>query len=385
MSRASMARKVATYAAGTAGVSAAGFLSGWGVLKGEAAIARRVVGQPFDGAPDDNGVYGAAPGDPIELLVLGDSTAKGMGADDASQTVGAIIAAAVAALAGRPVRLTNVAVVGATSPDLGGQLDLALSQVPHPAVTLIMIGANDVTSRLSQTDAVEHLAETVRRLRDAGSPVVVGTCPDLGIIKPVPPPLRQLARRWSRHLAAAQTRTVVEMGGRTVSLGDLLGHEFSDSPTVMFSKDRFHPSSAGYARAASALLPSVLDALGEVSADTGRQPDRLRGEAVRPVASAARRAARDPGTEVTGTEVEGVARNVRGPWAVLLRRHRRPLPPPGEDEHDAEPVDERGRTTGAEPIDGTTTDGPTDVTTTTGESADTGSAPATDAEPTAGS
>ncbi|WP_460601712.1 SGNH/GDSL hydrolase family protein [Flexivirga lutea] len=328
MSRASVARKVAMYTAEIAGVGAAGVLGGWGVLKGEAAIARRVVGQPFDGAPDDNGTYGAAPGEPIDLLVLGDSTAKGMGADNASQTVGAIIAAAVAAFAGRPVRLTNVAVVGATSPDLGGQLDAALESVSHPDVALIMVGANDVTSRLSQTDAVEHLAEAVRRLRDAGSPVVVGTCPDLGVIKPVPQPLRQLARRWSRHLAAAQTRTVVEMGGRTVSLGDLLGHEFSDSPTVMFSKDRFHPSSAGYARAASALLPSVLDALGEVSPDTGRKPDRLRGEAVRPVASAARRAARDPGTEVTGTEVKGMARNARGPWAVLLRRHRHPLPDP---------------------------------------------------------
>jgi hypothetical protein len=67
-----------------------------------------------------------------------------------------------------------------------------------------------------------------------------------------------------------------------------------------------------------------------VSADTGRRPERLRGEAVRPVASAARRAARDPGTEVTGTEVEGMARNARGPWAVLLRRHRHPLPDPDE-------------------------------------------------------
>ncbi len=336
MSRASVARKVATYAAGTAGVSAAGILSGWGVLKGEAAIARRVVGQPFDGAPDDNGVYGAGPGDPIQFVVLGDSTAKGMGADAATQTVGAIIATAVAAFAGRPVRLANVAVVGATSPDLGGQLDGLLAEVPHPDVALIMVGANDVTSRLSQADAVEHLAEAVRRLRDADSPVVVGTCPDLGVIKPVPQPLRQLARRWSRHLAAAQTRAVVELGGRTVSLGDLLGHEFSDSPAVMFSKDRFHPSSAGYARAASALLPSVLDALGEVSPDTGRRPERLRGEGVRPVASAARRAARDPGTEVSGTEVEGMARNARGPWAVLLRRHRHPLPLP-DDAKESEP------------------------------------------------
>jgi lysophospholipase L1-like esterase len=326
-----LTRRIALHAARGGGIGAAGVLGAWGVLRGEAAIARRIVGQPFDGAPEDTGVYGAAPGDSIEIVIIGDSTAKGMGADNANQTFGAIVSTAVAALAGRPVQLTNVSVVGATSPDLDGQLDEALKQVPHPDVTIIVVGANDVTSRLSRTDAVAHLADAVRRLRDAGSEVVVGTCPDLGAVKPVPQPLRQLARQWSRRLAAAQTVAVVELGGRTVSLGDLLGHEFSDSPAVMFSKDRFHPSSAGYARAASALLPSVLDALGQVSADTGRKPDRLRGEAVRTVSSAARRAARDPGTEVSGTQVKGVARNVRGPWAVLLRRHRQPLPATSEE------------------------------------------------------
>ena len=36
-------------------------------------------------------------------------------------------------------------------------------------------------------------------------------------------PLRSLMKRWSRDLAAAQTVAVVEAGGRTVSLGDLIG------------------------------------------------------------------------------------------------------------------------------------------------------------------
>ncbi|WP_265443843.1 SGNH/GDSL hydrolase family protein [Flexivirga meconopsidis] len=330
MGRARRARKIAAIAAYGGGIGAAGLGAGWGVLLGEAKIARRIVGQPFDGAPEDSGIYGAGPGEPIELLMVGDSTAKGMGADTAYQTVGAIIATAAAALAGRPVRLTNVAVVGATSPDLGGQVEQALEQVPAPDAAVIMIGANDVTGRLSRSTSVRHLADAVESLRAAGAEVVVGTCPDLGVIEPVPQPLRLIARRWSRDLAAAQTVAVIEHGGRTVSLGDLLGHEFSDSPSVMFSKDRFHPSPAGYARAASALLPSVLDALGQQSADTGRQPDRRRGEAVDPVSVAAKRAVRDPGTEVSATDVRGAERGRRGRWAVLLRRHRTPLPDPDE-------------------------------------------------------
>lgn len=329
MGRARRARKIASRAAYGGGIGAAGLigagLTTWGVLLGESVIARRIVGQPFEGAPDSNGMYGAGPGEPIELLVIGDSTARGMGADEAHQTVGAIIAATAAALAGRPVRLTNVAVVGAVSTDLAGQVDQALEAVPTPAAAIIMIGANDVTSRLPRSTSVRHLSAAVLALREAGAEVIVGTCPDLGVIQPVPQPLRTLARRWSRDLAAAQTVAVIEHGGRTVSLGDLLGPEFSSSPAVMFSADRFHPSAAGYARAASALLPSVLDALGQSGIDTGRAPDKQRGETVGPVSVAATRAVADPGTEVSGTDVHGSERGSRGRWAVLLRRQRTPL------------------------------------------------------------
>lgn len=334
MGRARRARKIAATAAYGGGIGAAGVLgaglTAWGVLRGEAMIARRIVGQPFEEGPGVSGTYGAGPGQPLNLLVLGDSTAKGMGADEADQTVGAIVATAVAAISGRPVQLTNVAVVGAISSDLGDQVELALAEAPSPAAAIIMIGANDVTNRSPRATAVRYLSAAVQELIDAGAQVVVATCPDLGVIKPVPQPLRLIARRLSRDLAAAQTVAVIEAGGRTVSLGDLLGPEFSDSPSIMFSQDRFHPSSAGYARAASALLPSVLDALGLTTPDAGREPDRRRGEAVGPVSVAAKRAVRDPGAEVSATDVHGSEHSRRGRWAVLLRRQRSPLPQPDE-------------------------------------------------------
>jgi len=351
MGRARRARKIAARAAFGGGVGAAvlgvGGLGTWGLLRGEAAITRRIVGHPFDGEPDDNGTYGAGPGEPLRMLVLGDSTAKGLGVDDPRQTVGAIIATAVAALAGRPVELTNLAAVGAASADLGEQVERALEQVPHPDITLIMVGANDITQRVSRTTAVRHLSAAVFTLREAGTPVVVGTCPDLGVIEPVPQPLRLLARRWSRDLAAAQTVAVIEQGGRTVSLGDLLGPEFQETPKVMFSVDRFHPSAAGYARAASALLPSVLDALGHSSADTGRAPDQRRGEGIGPVSIAATRAVRDPGTEVSGTAYDGDEHGRQGRWAMLLRRHRAPMPREDGGEP-AEPASDTDETTPAD-------------------------------------
>ena len=279
----------------------------WGPPAGASSRPRRPwragsSARPFDDSPDDNGIYGSGRGEPYDIVVLGDSSAAGVGTDAAHETVGAIIASGVAALTGRRVRLTNRAVVGAESSDLERQLANSLEDVMRPDVVLIMVGANDVTHRIERSASVRQLEQTVRRIRALGSEVVVGTCPDLGTIQPIRQPLRSLMKRWSRDLAAAQTVAVVEAGGRTVSLGDLIGPEFAESPHVMFSKDRFHPSAAGYARAAAALLPSVCAALGVWGADTAdRAPEARRGEGVGPVAVAAGHAVKEPGTEVAPT------------------------------------------------------------------------------------
>jgi len=324
MGRARRARKIAATAAYGGGIGAAGIgvlgLVGYGVLKAEVLLARRLVGQPFEGAPNDDALYGAGLGQPVELLVLGDSSAAGMGADAAHQTVGAIIANGVAALSGRPVRLTNVAVIGAESSGLDVQLATALGVVAKPDVAVILIGANDVTHRIDKSIAVRHLEQTVRALRATDCEVLVGTCPDLGTIEPVAQPLRLLARRWSRDLAAAQTVAVIEAGGRTVSLGDLLGSEFAKRSHEMFSHDRFHPSPAGYARVAAVLLPSVCDALGLWTDPLDHRPDVRRTGRVDPVAVAAVQAVRDAGTEVSATAVGGQQGGPRGRWAMVLRR-----------------------------------------------------------------
>lgn len=315
---------------GAAGAAAAAGGLGYGLIQLQGKFARHLVGSPFDGAPDDDGTYGAAPGTPVELLILGDSTAAGLGADNRYQTIGAILAGGLAAIMGRPVELINEAVIGAESSDLPAQLSRALARMNQPDVAVILIGGNDVTHRIDRRTAVKHLERTVRYLRTLDVPVVVATCPDLGTVEPIPFPLSELLRRWSRELAAAQTVAVVEAGARTVSMGDLLGPEFEASPAVMFSKDRFHPSAAGYARVASALLPSVAAALeawpGGGPGDD--QPQARRGEGVEPVSEAADRAVETPGTEVSPTTVDGDAIGPRGRFAMLRRRRQVPAAVP---------------------------------------------------------
>ncbi len=320
VTKARVARRIAmaaAYGGGGLGVLSAG---AFGLIRAEAALARRAIGEPSGTPPDTDGRYGAHhAGEPLRLAVLGDSSASGLGVEAPHQTPGAMLAAGVAECADRPVDVKVVAFVGARSSDLSAQVEQIERWAPDAA--LIMIGANDVTHRVRPAAAVRHLDHAVRRLRDLGAQVVVGTCPDLGTVEPVPQPLRWIARRASRQLAAAQTIAVVEAGGRTVSLGDILGPEFAASPAEMFGPDRFHPSVTGYASAAAVMLPSMCAALGLWFGSTAElAPDLARGEGVRPVSLAAAEAADEPGTEVAGAQVGGRDRGPRGRWALL--RHR---------------------------------------------------------------
>lgn len=318
MSKATAARKLASAAAyGGGGLSVLGAAL-YGVLKTEAAIARRTIGPAESDPADASGLYGAwRPGVPIRLAVLGDSAAAGYGMSDPDQTPGAILAAGLAAISGRPVRLSVHAVVGAQTRQLDAQIDRALRH--HPEVAVIVVGANDVTHARPPKESLSALGAAVTRLREAGAHVVVGTAPDLGTVRPIAQPLRWVARTWSRRLAAGQTIATVEAGGRSVSLGVLLGPEFEAAPAEYFGADNFHPSAAGYASVAAAMLPSVAAALGE-GAEAAEPPAPERGDAVLPVWRAAAEATRDSGVETAPVE----DRRVPGPLGRLANlRHRR--------------------------------------------------------------
>lgn len=341
MTRPAAARKLASAAAfGGGGLSVLG-ASLYALLRAEAKLARRAIGNAEGRVPDATGWYGRGrPGPAVKVALLGDSSAAGYGVDRVEDTPGAHLAAGVALGADRRVHLREFAVVGAQTSDLDSQIDLALPTEPDVAV--ILIGANDVTHAVWPPTSVRRLAEGVRRLHEHDVAVVVGTCPDLGTVRPIPQPLRQVAKAWSRRLAAAQTIAVVEEGGRTVSLGSILGPEFDAAPAVLFGPDRFHPSAAGYAALAAVLVPSVLAALGFAPEDE-RQPEALRGEGILPVNYAAVEATKHAGTEVDGTELAGSRRGVAGPWAMLMRR-RRPAPADAEAPHATEEPDETDET-----------------------------------------
>lgn len=330
-------RRLAAYAGGgVGGLALSGAAALVGLIYGEVKLAERRIpkANTLPPAHDDTiwaaaGVSRARP--PIRVAMLGDSTAAGYGAYRDRDTPGARLAIGISEAARRPVHIKNVAVVGAESPDLLVQVE-ALGNA-RPDLAVIMIGANDVTERTKPSVAVPFLEETVQRLRSVGAEVVVGTCPDLGTIRPLAQPLRAYARHLSRDMAKAQTVAVVRAGGRTVSLGDLLGPLFMQH-RELFAEDLFHPSAAGYAEAANAVLPSCLDALGVRT--RARSASTFTTRRVKPARRAAAQAVAHPGTEVAGAERFGRSAGRRGPFAQL--RRRRPRKPQKSSPEAAVPV-----------------------------------------------
>ncbi|MEV0727827.1 SGNH/GDSL hydrolase family protein [Polymorphospora sp. NPDC050346] len=238
----------------------AGTVGGAALLAGEALVARtRRYAQPEMGLTL-RATVGAPAAPPLRLVLLGDSLALGVGVDQVADTVGGQLARLLsegdgAAAGRRRVELSSVGVSGSRSTDLATQVARALlGRLPDVAV--ILIGANDATGLRRPVEAAAHLGAAVRRLRAAGVEVVVGTCPDLGAVRAIAPPLRQVVGWAGRVTARAQTRAVHDAGGQTVDLAAEAGPVFrADAGTLCH--DGYHPSADGYRVWAHALLPAV--------------------------------------------------------------------------------------------------------------------------------
>ncbi|GAB3831357.1 SGNH/GDSL hydrolase family protein [Dactylosporangium cerinum] len=199
----------------------------------------------------------------LTLAVLGDSIAYGQGASSPDDTVGARLAAALTA-AGTPTQVRVFAVPGADSQGLAEQVRRATAATPDLA--LIIVGANDLTHLVPAQRAAALLGAAVRALRAAGAEVVVAPAPDLSVIPWVPPQLRAAVRAGSHALQQAQTQAARTAGAHIADIGRSAA-AFAAEP-ALFSPDRFHPSSAGYAVIATALTPTVRAAAVARSAAT---------------------------------------------------------------------------------------------------------------------
>lgn len=206
--------------------------------------------------PDGSRAEDDEPGGcPITLVMLGDSTSVGYGVRTADELPGVIVARGLAAHLDRPVRLRSHGLTGARTADLPRQLELCFAD--DPAIVVILIGGNDLRDRVPPWRSAAQLGQSVGTLTERGVPVVVGTCPDFGVITAIPQPLRRVLSTWSLRLAAMQERAVDAAGGRPVALARLVSPQFVGHPDY-FAADRFHPSGAGYGRAMQVIVPAAI-------------------------------------------------------------------------------------------------------------------------------
>ncbi len=192
----------------------------------------------------------------LRLAVLGDSLAHGVGAARPDDTLGARLAGLLDR-SEYAVALHVLAVPGATSLDLAAQVRRAAPLGADLAV--VVVGANDLPRMVPPDRSAAALRSAVEALRAGGTTVVVVPAPDLSTVPWVPPALRPALRTACAELQRRQAAVAAAAGAVVAPVADQVAAAFAADP-ALFCADRFHPSSAGYARIAAALAPAVTAA-----------------------------------------------------------------------------------------------------------------------------
>lgn len=228
------------------------------LLVGELLTAlRRDRGSAAD-PPSIAGSVGLAGDPPLRLAVLGDSSAAGHGVGALAETVAGQLATRLAS-AGWRVELLGFAIATSRIGDLGPQVSRAL--LARPDVVVVLIGAEDVLRLTRSASIGAGVVEAVRRCRDRGIPVVVGTTPDLAATTRLPQPLRSVAGFRSRRIARTQALAAISAGALSVDLAAACGPVFRADPGLL-AADHWNPSGDGTRIWADALESALIDAAG---------------------------------------------------------------------------------------------------------------------------
>lgn len=190
-------------------------------------------------------------GEPLRLLVLGDSSAAGVGVAQQHQALAQPLARAWAQQQGRPVHWQLHARTGCNTPGLAALL-------PRPAtavdVAVVVSGVNDVVDRLAPAAAVaarqglQGLLHTHWQARQ----VLHLALPPMGQFTALPQPLRWLAgREAAAHDQALREWAEGQVAARHVPLPPM-------RDASLLAADGFHPGAGGY----RLMVQAVLQALG---------------------------------------------------------------------------------------------------------------------------
>lgn len=174
------------------------------------------------------------------ILVLGDSTAVGVGARSVDDTLPALLSREVNA-----TYVENRAVSGALTRDLEVQLnDVSLNEYSY---ILIAIGGNDIIRFQSVRKAVSLLDNALNDLPPTRN-LIVYSAGNVGASTLFPWFIRPLHTSYNQNYHEQFEKVVRAHGGKYVNFYKPKGNDpFVQQPEVYLAGDGLHPTSAGYA------------------------------------------------------------------------------------------------------------------------------------------
>lgn len=182
------------------------------------------------------------------ILILGDSTAVGVGAEKPVDTVAGKVGMLVEATS-----VENYAVSGARVLDLETQIRQA--KFDHYELILIQIGGNDIIALTNASKAAATLSEVLTHLPKSNQ-VIVLSAGNVGGAPLFPFFIRPVYTQLNEQYHSAFQDAVTESGYQYVNLRKAPGGMLIErEPETYLSADQLHPSSAGYALWYEALRP----------------------------------------------------------------------------------------------------------------------------------
>ncbi len=190
-------------------------------------------------------------GPPLRLLIVGDSSAAGVGVASQSQALAGFLTAALARHARRRVQWRLIARSGVNSAQC---IELLASHAPAPAdVAVAVLGINDVVDQVPSQRAVAAREALANRLRNAHgvAHVVFAPLPPVERFPGLPQPLRWVAGRDARRhdeALAAWARTRSDVSHVPIDLP--LNRE-------VMAADGFHPGEPVYRVCGTAIAEHI--------------------------------------------------------------------------------------------------------------------------------
>ena len=201
----------------------------------------------------------AIDGGDLRLLIVGDSSAAGVGAPHQDEALAGRLAQALATRLGAPVGWQLIATSGHRSAHALAALHAA--EVGPADVLVTALGVNDVVDQVRPADAIAALHQLhALAVERAGVRLSIHcAAPPMQQFPLLPQPLRWFfGRQAASYNAALSASVAAHPARRVLHLPEALQRDAA----ALMAEDGFHPGPRGYALWAEALADQVVMGLG---------------------------------------------------------------------------------------------------------------------------